>query len=297
MSIAMAIITDNTNDFNRDRYSGLFSIAYGVGMALGSLLGGVIIFYLNMDIIFYLYPVFVTLVIIMTMKGIHNVVEEMESDATGVRGNAGNTISDYIGEIKKIGPICIVGFAYTGFMYTIWAFLSLSAKSFNISLLGIGILFALFWCSRLLAFLVNDKLVQKYQRKIILICGVGICVLSATIFVLGNSFVLLLLASFLGGIGTGSIMPLTIALVGDYARKGFVGFNMGFLELTMGMGMITQTMLSGVFAGYWGVQATYLFSLICLVITLFIIFFTIHENKKSALENQKPQVLTSSHFD
>jgi MFS family permease len=284
MSISMAIITDNTNAFNRDRHTGLFSTAYGMGMALGSLLGGVIMFYVHIDVIFYLYPIFVMLVIMLAMKGIHNVIEEMEVDSNGGRENAGNTIFDYMVEIKRIWPVCVVGFAYTGFMFTVWAFLSLSAKSFDISLLGIGILFALFWCSRLLAFVMNDKMVQKYQRKIILICGIGLCSVSAAIFVMGNSFIFLLLASLLGGIGTGSIMPLTIALVGEYARKGFVGFNMGFLELAMGMGMILQTMISGVFTGYWGVQATYMFSLICLIITLFIIFFTIHESNKNALE-------------
>jgi MFS family permease len=79
-------------------------------------------------------------------------------------------------------------------------------------------------------------------------------------------------------------MPLTISLVGEGARKGFVGFNMGFLELTMGMGMIVQTMISGVITGYWGVQATYVFSLICLIISLLIILFRNHENDQKAVE-------------
>jgi MFS family permease len=255
-----------------------------LGMALGCFLGGVIMFYLHMDIIFYLYPIFGLLVTMIAIKGIHNVIDEMEENRDGGSENPSHTKFDYMEEIKKIWPVCVIGFAYTGFLYTVWAFLSLSAKSFDISLLGIGILFALFWCCRLLAFVIIDKVVQKYQRKIVLICGVGLCSVSAAIFVMENSFVFLLVASLLGGIGTGIIMPLTIALVGECARKGFIGFNMGFLELSMGMGMIVQTMISGVLTSYWGVQATYVFAFICLIITAFITVFTIHENKTMHIE-------------
>ncbi|MBO8162148.1 MAG: hypothetical protein H0Z34_00345 [Brevibacillus sp.] len=81
------------------------------------------------------------------------------------------SVRELFGEIKKIWPIAYLGFAYSGFLFTVWAFLSLFAQHFAINLLGIGILYALFWCCRLVSFLFIDFLAFSYQRKCVLMAG------------------------------------------------------------------------------------------------------------------------------
>ena len=171
-------------------------------------------------------------------------------------------------EFKKIWPICYIGFAYAGFLYSVQGLLSQFANVLEVALLGIGVIYGIFWGMRTVAFLACGELVGIIGRKSALLIGIGFSILSTGTFLFADGFRPLVFAALLGGIGTGLMFPLSLTLIADNTSLGTHGFGMGALEFTMGIGMIIQTALSGILGDFGGVRFTYLFTFIVTVIAV-----------------------------
>jgi DHA1 family multidrug resistance protein-like MFS transporter len=140
------------------------------------------------------------------------------------------------------------------------------AGYFHVSYLGIGLIFALFWGCRVISFSSSGLITEKIGRKPMLIMGTVFLGIAAIMFILGEGFLSITVAAILGGLGTGIIFPLLIAITADVASPGYSGFDMGALEFCGSIGMVAQTALSGILGQYRGVQMTYSFTLVvCLI--------------------------------
>lgn len=272
VTVAEAIITDNTVRSNRDRETGRFASAYGLGMVCGNLLGGIIMEYLGLRLVFPFYPTLVSLLILATVFVLADSYQGGSGEWNATERKA------LLAEIKKLWPICFVGFAFTGYLYTVSGFLSMVAAFFQVSFLGTGIVFALFWCCRFFAFAGAGTLSQKTGRKRMFLLGISLVVLSAAVFVAARNVWFLLTAVILGGIGTGIMYPLSVAHIADQASPEHRGFAMGFWELTAALGMIVQTALSGILGELGGVHLTYALSLAVALLAVVVIGVFI-ENK------------------
>lgn len=256
------ILADNSTEADRTADSGRFTTSYGVGDMLGCLLGGVLMQYAAFSSVFIFYPVFCLFSFFITLYWIAEVPGQHHINSS--KRSSGHKKALWA-EVKKIWPLCYLFFTYSGFLYSLWGLLSMVARHFQVSYLGIGVIFALFWACRVGAFLSADRLEAKFGRKQVLLGGIIFSSVSAAAFLVAKSFVFLLLSCVIGGIGTGILFTVVIAQVADTIDPGFRGFGMGFMELTGSFGMIMQTALSGILGQYGGVQMTYLFTLlVCL---------------------------------
>jgi len=258
-----ATLADHTSEKGRSAAAGRFAASYGAGAMLGCLIGGGLMQYLTFNLVFPFYPLLSIFSLFVALKGIIEI-----PDDKGGKHFAGSTAlnHDWLQEIKNIWPVCYVFFTYTGFLYSLWGLLSMVAAYFQVNFMGIGIIFAVFWGFRIVAFLGTEKGEQIFGRKAVLMGGIISASISAALFISAGSFFLLAAGAVFGGIGTGIIFTLSIALVADSASPGYRGFAMGVMECAGSLGMVVQTALSGIFGEWGGVQFTYLFTLVvCLI--------------------------------
>ncbi|MEL7565988.1 MAG: MFS transporter [Dehalobacterium sp.] len=261
-----AILADNTEPLNRGKESGRFTTFYGIGAMLGCVLGGLLMEYYSLTTVFPLYPFLCVLAFFIGQKGVTEIPQKGETT------HHGPDHSEYRAlwrEIKIIWPLCYIFFTYAGFLYSISGLLSMVAGYFDVSYLGIGLIFALFWGCRVFSFSSSGMITERIGRKSLLISGVICLVAAASLFIMGEGFWSISIAAAFGGIGTGILFPLCISMVADMASPGYSGFGMGFLEFIGSIGMIAQTGISGLLGQYGGVRMTYSFTLlVCLIAIL-----------------------------
>ncbi|MEW6623828.1 MAG: MFS transporter [Bacillota bacterium] len=258
--VAEAVIADNSTFEDRERVMGRFSAAYGLGVTFGTFIGGYVMEYVGLTAVFPVYPLLAMLVMFAVLYGVSEAAHSEGHHGLGVF-----SLDIAKSEVKKIWAVCYIGFAYSGFLYSLWGLLSKVANSFGVSPKGIGLIFALFWGTRVVSFLICGGLADLIGRKRVFVAGVMFCVLSTGTFLAADSLELFFTAALLGGIGTGIIFPLSLAYVADYSSPSNRGFGMGFLEFIMGIGMITQTAISGIIGDLGGVQLTYVFTFLVLL--------------------------------
>ncbi|MBA7674555.1 hypothetical protein ES703_82771 [subsurface metagenome] len=276
--IVEAIAADNTSFAGRAKVMGRFAAAYGAGATIGTLSCGFIMDFVSLTAVFLFYPVLGLAALVLSLLGIADVRKTYHHNVSiSIFSNGSPALS----EIKKIWPVCYLGFSYAGFLYSIWGLLSRVAETFGVSSRGIGVIFALFWGFRLISFCFCGEATEAIGRKKVLIGGVCSCTLAAGIFLTANTFWLLTIASIAGGVGTGIMYPLCITFIADYASPSFHGFDMGFMEFIMGIGMITQTTLSGIMGEVGGAQRTYLFTFAVTLVALAVSIFLIHDVKRN----------------
>lgn len=234
---------------------GRFTAAYCLGAVIGTLIGGFIMENISITAVFPIYPVIGIIVLGTSLYGISDKPpkERMHHSLPGSMSMA--KVSP---EIKKTWPVCLSGFAYAGFLYSIWGLLSKIADLIGAHPQQIGYLFAVFWGMRLVSFLASGENATRLRRKNIHMVGISFIILSTLIFFVATSYAHLLLAAAAGGIGTGIMFTMTITLIADLINPAYIGFGMGFLEFCMGIGMIMQTTLSGVIGEALGVNFTFL---------------------------------------
>ena len=262
--VSEAVIADNSELGNAGRAMGTFAAAYGLGVTLGTIIGGAMM--LNGGFaVFAFYPVLGTAAFLIISIGFthnHWLVE---------RG-----ISLHPEKIKRrrtlklLWPVGVIGFAYGGFLYSIWGLLSALANEFGVQSGGIGILFGFFWGLRTISFLVCRVVIDNWGTKSTLLSGLLLCTVGAGTLLLAKSFPLFLLATFLSGAGTGLLFPTVLVLVTERTTKENRGFGMGFLELLIGLGMVGQTAVAG-FLGQmvgsgWIYSSIFVFNVIALFV-------------------------------
>jgi MFS family permease len=274
--VSEAIVADNTSYEDRGKAMGNFSAAYGGGVAIGTLAGGYIMQYISLIAVFPFYPLLAIIVFVAVFIGVQDTYNNISTHSSTIENIDKKNLSLVI---KKIWPVCFVGFAYAGFLYTLWGLLSKVADVFGVNHFGIGVIFTLFWLSRLSSFILCGRAVVFFGRKKVLMSGILFCFISAGIYIVASGFPFFISAAILGGIGTGLIFPISITLVADLIHSEYRGFGMGFLELIMGIGMISQTAISGILGEFGGVQLTFLSTMIAMLVAVLISLFFIHEPK------------------
>jgi MFS family permease len=250
-----SIIADNAECEIRGKIMGRFTAAYGLGAVVGTFSGGLIMQHLAVTAVFPIYPVIGIIVLGTSLYGISDkpADERLHHSFTGMSDKVA------IGhEIKKIWPVCLSGFAYAGFIYSIWGLLPKIADLIGAPPQQIGYLFSIFWGMRLVSFLASGELATSLGRRIMLLTGISFIIISTLIFFAASSYTHLLLAAAAGGVGTGIMFTITITLIAELINPAYIGFGMGFLEFCMGIGMIMQTTLSGIIGELLGTNFTYL---------------------------------------
>ena len=282
--LAEAIVADNTTGEARSKVMGRFTATYGLGAVVGTLSGGYIMQHYNITAVFPIYPLLGLLVLGTSLYGITDKSTKQHAHHGFLGLSAGVGIGH---EIKKIWPVCLGGFAYAGFLYSIWGLLPRIADYVGARPQQIGYLFALFWGTRLVSFIACGEAASVLGRKKLLLIGTSFVILSTAAFFVASDFGHLMLAAAAGGIGTGIMFTITITLVADLISPACLGFGMGFLEFSMGIGMILQTTLSGIIGEAMGINYTYLFVFVVAAVAFIAVLFYLPADQQGYYKNVK----------
>ncbi len=242
--VSEAVIADNSEPCSIGRCMGTYATAYGLGVTLGSIIGGAMM--LNGGFgVFALYPALSTVAFLIISSSFNNSYLLKE-----------RVISHKFETMKRrrilkvLWPVGVIGFAYGGFLYSIWALLSALANEFGVQAGGIGVLFGFFWGLRTISFLLCRVVIDHWGSKSTLVSGLLLCTAGAGILILSKTFPIFLLATLLSGAGTGLMFPTVLVLVTERTSEENRVFGMGFLELLIGLGMVVQTAVAG-YLGQW----------------------------------------------
>jgi MFS family permease len=116
--------------------------------------------------------------------------------------------------------------------------------------------------------LVFGKLSDIYGRRIMLLISVIFCLVGAVLGAISPSFKFLIVASVIQALGTGAIMPLVFAVVGDLFPPEKRGKWIGLLNIPTGICSLIGPTLGGWFVDNLGWRYLYWISLPLLVVCL-----------------------------
>jgi MFS family permease len=121
--------------------------------------------------------------------------------------------------------------------------------------------------------LIFGKLSDMYGRRIMLLISIIFALLGSVLSVLSTTFVFFIIASAIGALGGGAIMPLVFAVVGDMFEPVERSKWVGMLQIPMGIAALFGPALGGWFADTWGWRyffwSTVPLHILCLILVLF----------------------------
>lgn len=159
-------------------------------------------------------------------------------------------------------------------------------KQFNAGGTAAGYLVAAFGTTQFIFSPIGGKLSDKYGRRIMILCGLFLTVISDFIFAISHTLILLYLARVIGGIGIGIMVPSVLAYVADITTRETRGKGMGYLSAAMNLGIVLGPGLGGLIAQF-GIRIPYFFAsglgLIATILT-FILPETLPLEKRNELK-------------
>jgi len=127
-------------------------------------------------------------------------------------------------------------------------------ESLSVSEGWIGFLFGIFSASYLIAAGVAVSLVNKYGKKISMICSIILLEASTLLFAFGTSYWVLLIARILQGASSGVMWTASMSLVADYYPSNEQGTVYGVVNVSMGAGVFAGPVLGGALMDWGGHQ-------------------------------------------
>ncbi|MDS0526133.1 MFS transporter [Clostridium sp. SHJSY1] len=164
-------------------------------------------------------------------------------------------------------------------------------KQFDAAGSAAGYLVAAFGAAQFIFSPIGGRLSDKYGRKIMILSGLFLTVISDFMFAISHELLLLYIARFIGGIGLGIMVPSVLAYVADMTTKETRAKGMGYLSASMNLGMVLGPGIGGIIAQL-GVRVPYFFAsglgLIATLLT-FILPETLTIEKRNSLKSYKKQ--------
>ncbi|MFC2069282.1 MFS transporter [Chloroflexota bacterium] len=152
-------------------------------------------------------------------------------------------------------------------------FLPLYAESLGASGLWLGLIFAAFPLSRILATPVFGRLSDRKGRKLFISTGLLAYAIISFGFIYTNTYPQLVLLRFLHGLAGALILPIAQAYVGDISPPGEEGKWMGYANAATYSGFGFGPLIGGVLSERLGMDAAFLamgvLSLLAFIITIF----------------------------
>ena len=164
-------------------------------------------------------------------------------------------------------------------------------KQFNAAGTAAGYLVAAFGTSQFIFSPIGGRLSDKYGRRIMILSGLFLTVVSDFIFAIAQSLMLLYIARVIGGIGIGIMVPSVLAYVADITTKETRAKGMGYISAAMNLGIVLGPGLGGIIAQF-GIRVPYFFAaglgFIATLLT-FILPETLSLEKRSKSKSSKKQ--------
>lgn len=168
-------------------------------------------------------------------------------------------------------------------------------KQFNAAGAVAGYLISVFGTAQFIVSPIGGKLSDKYGRRILILSGLFLTVVSDFIFAISNTLFLLYAARAIGGIGIGLMLPSVFAYVADITTNETRAKGMGYISAAMNFGVVLGPSLGGVISQF-GIRVPYFFaSGLGFVATLltFILPETLTVEKRNLLRSEKQESIVN----
>lgn len=137
---------------------------------------------------------------------------------------------------------------------------------------GVGMLMAVLWLGRVVAFTVAGILADRWGSSTVLLGSLTVAALSSFVIAVLPLKSLVFLASFAIGIGLGSVFPACVVSISSLVTPRRRGSAMGMFEALVGFGMMVGPIVGGMAAQHIAPSATYLLNgVVIIAVITFII--------------------------
>lgn len=263
---ANSLISDQTGEKVRAKIMGYYVSSYGGGVAVGTLLGGFVAQNSEFKTVFAAYPLLSVVAILLFAIFTSGISTKSKKESNVKQKRNGLTIG------TKISPVCFIGFAFAGFLWTAWSLLSRIGQIYGFSITDMGVVYSLLWVSRIIAFIPSGHIAARIGRGTSTAFGMGCCLVASVLFTLSTNYAVFIIGVILGGIGTGLVYPNCINEVAAQIPKVSLGLGMGLLETSIGIGYGIQPLLAGVIGDLLGVHYTFLPAIIISLLAVLVAY-------------------------
>jgi len=219
------------------------STAHNVGFASGSFLGGSIADRLGLSAPFVVYLVAAVAAFSVALR----LQDPNILHTKPLRPQASPHSGVHVWRNRHALRGCVTGGVHMFNQAIVITFLPVYARSLGLSISATGLLYSLFWVTRIAASLGSGSLSDRIGRNPVLVgaflmAGTGFVVMGA-----GRSS-WLLPATILVGLGLGAVFPVTIAMVSDHVPPTQRGLAIGIFEATAGLAFMVASGVGGLLA-------------------------------------------------
>ncbi|MBW2996923.1 MFS transporter [Candidatus Woesearchaeota archaeon] len=149
------------------------------------------------------------------------------------------------------------------------------AKSLGLTEFQIGLMFALFPLTLILTCSTFGSLSDSIGRKKIIILGIIMQIAGIILYLIGKPY-LIIIARFLEALAFGAVVFVGLAKIQDNLRSKTRGKYSGITLSIMHIGTLIAPVAGGFLADYWFIKAPFIFSMLALLLMLWLI--SIHES-------------------
>ncbi|MDP8224674.1 MAG: MFS transporter [Candidatus Lernaella stagnicola] len=153
----------------------------------------------------------------------------------------------------------------------------------------LGLIFAGFSLGRLITMPIVGHLSDKYGRKGFIALGLGVQVVAAVAFLAASSPTHLMIIRIFQGIAGATVIPISMAMVGEISPKGKESTYMGYFTVALFTGFGLGPLVSGFVRDYISMDANFiLLGLLCFAAFVALLLFL---PAKYHVENPRSQIV------
>lgn len=158
--------------------------------------------------------------------------------------------------------------------------MSTFAEDLGATGIWLGAIFSGYFLARALIMPFIGRLSDQWgKRKIFLALGLAILGFTSIGYILSRDVIQLILARFLQGLGSGIVLPISLAYIGDITPDGKEGSYIGYINIARMAGWGSGPLVGGVLMELYGFEMPFLVMGILAFLALIILFIALPEKE------------------
>jgi MFS family permease len=160
--------------------------------------------------------------------------------------------------------------------------MSIFAEDMGATGIWLGLIFSGYFLARALIMPFIGRLSDQWgKRKIFLALGLAFLGFTSIGYIFSENVIQLILVRFLQGLGSGIVLPISMAYVGDITPGGKEGSYIGYISIARMAGWGSGPLVGGVLMGLYGFEVPFLVMGVLAFAALLLLFIALPEKEKS----------------
>lgn len=240
---AIALVIDLTPEDKRGEAIGWYTASLQLGLMAGPITGGFLLEHFGFNATFYGCSAISLVGLVFILSRLNTIARTPEIALA--RAGSWSWLKQALVFVGMLSALFVA--LGSG---TIATYIPLYGMEFGISEAGAGSIITAMYASSAILRAPAGKLADKLNKKLLIICGLGIIAIAVALISVFHSLVPLIVVAILFGIGMGIAMPAGLALTADLAPVGGRGLamaiNTAFFQIGFAFGATTMGGLVGV---------------------------------------------------